>query len=176
MNVENFYNHGSYYEIKGCSDVCISINKNGIEVNGKNIEEYEKEEETSQTKVVESLPVTVAEVSKPRPLGRMPEPLFKDRRGRKDEKTTQEMVALFIGYLEANSLTDIPIDTSKENAVNKAFVCFYRGWMEDDKVMPQPNGNACFRFLHDDCGLPMEKSIKTYANFIRELIANSESN
>ena len=172
MKVENFYNHGSYYEFKGCNNVNISISKNGIEVNGKKIEEYQPEEDC-RTEEARSVPLLLAKTSRPRPLGRTPEPLFKDRRGRKDEKTTQEKVEAFIAHLKVQDLCDIPIDTSKENAVNKAFVCFYRAWMEENVVMTQPNGNACFRFLQDDCGLTMEKGIKTYANFIREMIANS---
>ena len=172
MKVENFYNHGSYYEIKGCSNVSISISKNGIEVNGKKIEEYQQEDDP-QTEEAESAPMLLEKTSKTRPAGRIPEPLFKDRRGKKDEKTTQEKVEAFIAHLKVNDLCDTPIDTSKENAVNKAFVCFYREWMEENTVMTQPNGNACFRFLHDDCGLILEKGIKTYANFIREMIVNS---
>ena len=173
MKVENFYNHGSYYEFKGCNNVNISISKNGIEVNGKKIEEYKQEDDLQTEEEGESSPVLLAKKSKTRPLGRTPEPLFKDRRGRKDEKTTQEKVEAFIAHLKVNDLCDTPIDTSKENAVNKAFVCFYREWMDENTVMTQPNGNACFRFLHDDCGLTLEKGIKTYANFIREMIVNS---
>ena len=172
MKVENFYNHGSYYEIKGCNNVNISISKSGIEVNGKKIEEY-KQENDLLTEGEECYPVLVTKTSKLRPLGRTPEPLFKDRRGRKDEKTTQEKVEAFIAHLKVRDLFETPIDTSKENAVNRAFVCFYRQWMEENTVMTQPNGNACFRFLRDDCGLTMEKGIKTYANFIREMIVNS---
>ena len=80
MKVENFYNHGSYYEFKGCNNVNISISKNGIEVNGRKIEEYQPKEDF-QTEEAGCAPVLLTKTSRPRPLGRTPEPLFKDRRG-----------------------------------------------------------------------------------------------
>ena len=47
-----------------------------------------------------------------------------------------------------------------------AFVALYRHL----DLPEQPNGDACYRFLKEDCGLAFTVGQKTYANFIRKAI------
>jgi len=145
-----------------------------INVSGKtDIALLMKEFMAEDVEVVEELSTPAENPEVKRSSGRTPESLFKDRNGRKDEKRTQEEAASFRKYLRENQLLNLPIDTSKENGINKTFVNFYKQWMKEKAVSVQPNGNACFRFLQEDCGLTIEKDMKTYANFIREFISNS---
>lgn len=105
-------------------------------------------------------------VSKKRSSGRSSEELFKVNR--------QERVTLFTDFLKEHHRFSTEVDTRKGNYVNKAFVAFYAQWMKAHLVPAQPNGNACYRFLKDDCGLSMKFEQKTYANFIRAYIVDAD--
>ena len=113
---------------------------------------------------VESIEKTV---SKKRSSGRTSEALFEDGR--------QEQVILFTDFLKEHRHFSTEVDTRKGNYVNKAFIAFYAQWMKSRLVSAQPNGNACYRFLKDDCGLSMKSEKKTYANFIRAYIVDADS-
>lgn len=105
--------------------------------------------------------------SKRRSAGRTSEELFEEGR--------QEQVMLFTDFLKEHHRFSTEIDTSKGNYVNKAFIAFYAQWMKSRLVSAQPNGNACYRFLKDDCGLSMKSEKKTYANFIRAYITDVDA-
>jgi len=104
------------------------------------------------------------------PRGRTPEPLFKDKEGKKDEVLTQEMAKLFVEFLKKHNSSTKKIDLNKENYVNRAFVAFYRKWKQAGRVVFPPNCYACYRFLKEDCKLHMEKGINVYANALRKWI------
>ena len=112
------------------------------------------------------------DISKSR--GRKPECLFKGKDGGKDEEKTKMKVSHFINYLKEQGIFAITIDTSRDNEVNKAFVSFYKKWVVEDEIPSYPNGNACFRFLKEDCDLNMtsgdSNDMKTYGEFIRKMI------
>ncbi len=86
----------------------------------------------------------------------------------------QEIVDLFVKFLKKHNSFSKVIDTRKNNYINRAFVTFYRIWLDKNMVFLPPNGNACYRFLKDDCGLNMVSEMKTYATFIRNMITNEE--
>ena len=115
--------------------------------------------------------------AKVRSKGRKPESLFKARNGGKDEVKTKAKATDFINHLKEQGLIDTIIDTSRENEVNKAFVLFYKKWINEDNIPSQPNGNACFRFLKEDCALQMASNdvsyMKTYGMFIRKMIVEA---
>lgn len=117
----------------------------------------------------------VIKPSNPRSGGRRKESLFKSKSGGKNEELTKAKASDFTNYLKEQGLIDTVIDTSRENEVNKAFVNFYIKWIAEENIAPQPNGNACFRFLKEDCALEMASNesgyIKTYGDFIRKMIS-----
>ena len=72
----------------------------------------------------------------------------------------------FNRFLAGQGLAGTPLNSAMTNPVNKAFVALYRHL----DLPEQPNGDACYRFLKDDCGLTFTVGQKTYANFIRKAI------
>lgn len=165
MKVKNFYNYGSYNEIHSNEVVNLTIEGGKTKINGKDIEEFTKsiEQQAIDKKV---------DISKSR--GRKPECLFKRKDGGKDEEKTKMKASHFINYLKEQGIFAITIDTSRDNEVNKAFVSFYKKWVVEDEIPSYPNGNACFRFLKEDCELNMTSGdsnyMKTYGEFIRKMI------
>lgn len=107
---------------------------------------------------------------------RKPESLFKGKDGGKDEEKTKVKASHFNNYLKEQGIHEIAIDTKRDNEINKAFVSFYKKWVDEDKIPSYPNGSACFRFLKEDCELKMSSDengyIKTYGGFIRRMIQN----
>ena len=115
---------------------------------------------------LEAEPIEKA-VSKKRSSGRSSETLFKEEQ--------QGLVTMFTDFLKEHHRFSTEVDTSKGNYVNKAFAAFYVQWIKDCLVPAQPNGNACYRFLKDNCGLTMKSNMKTYANFIRAYIVDADA-
>ena len=72
----------------------------------------------------------------------------------------------FNRFLAGQGLAGTPLNSGTTNPVNKAFVALYRHL----DLPEQPNGDACYRFLKEDCGLAFTVNQKTYANFIRKAI------
>lgn len=126
-------------------------------------------DEAEEARVVSCEEGAPAEKNTPikRSSGRSSEALFEDGR--------QEQVMLFTDFLKEHHRFSTEVDTRKGNYVNKAFIAFYAQWMKSRLVSAQPNGNACYRFLKDDCGLSMKSEKKTYANFIRAYIVDADS-
>ena len=116
----------------------------------------------------------VKESGKPRSKGRTPESLFKNKGGEKDEALTQEWATLFVEYLTHHKAMNKEIDTRKDNYVSRTFVVFYQKWVKSGLVSSLPNGNACFQFLQDDCGLTLKVGKCTYANHIRKMITEAK--
>lgn len=167
MKVKNFYNYGSYNEIHSNEVVNLTIEGGKTKINGEDIEEFTKsiEQQYNDKKV---------DISKSR--GRDPESLFKRKNGKKDEEKTKVKVSHFNNYLKEQGIHEIAIDTKRDNEINKAFVSFYKKWVDEDEIPSYPNGSACFRFLKEDCELKMSSDevgyIKTYGGFIRRMIQN----
>ena len=111
---------------------------------------------------------------KARSKGRTPESLFKNKDGEKDEALTQEWATLFVEYLTHHKAMNKEIDTRKDNYVSRTLVVFYQKWVKSNLVSSQPNGNACFQFLHEDCGLALKVNKCTYANHIRKMITEAK--
>lgn len=114
------------------------------------------------------------ESAKPRSKGRTPESLFKNKDGEKDEAITQEWATLFEEYLTHHKAMNKEIDTRKDNYVSRTFVVFYQKWVKSNLVSSLPNGNACFQFLHEDCGLALKVNKCTFANHIRKMITDAK--
>ena len=87
-----------------------------------------------------------------------------------DAERNRKEAERFKRFLAQQGLADTPLDSAMKNPVNKAFVALYHYWQKKGVLPVQPNGNACYRFLKNDCGLTLTKDEKTYANFIRKAI------
>lgn len=83
-----------------------------------------------------------------------------------DLGTRREKADYLLLKLGERGLLCHKIDTSKGNAVNKAFKDFYKKFVGAE----EPNGSACFRFLKEDCGLEFEVDESSYGEFIRKFI------
>lgn len=83
-----------------------------------------------------------------------------------DAETNRKQAERFNRFLAGQGLTGTPLNSAQTNPVNRAFVAVYRHLGLNE----QPNGDACYRFLKDDCGLSFTVGQKTYANFIRKAI------
>ena len=146
----------------------LPINAYGVEPEDT-IGEEPQMDETSDEGLSE-----VKESGKPRSKGRTPESLFKNKGGEKDEALTQEWATLFVEYLKLHKAMNKEIDTRKDNYVSRTFVAFYQKWVKSGLVSSLPNGNACFQFLQDDCGLTLKVGKCTYANHIRKMITEAK--
>lgn len=111
---------------------------------------------------------------KVRSKGRKPESLFKNKKGEKDDALTLEWATLFVKYLKLHKVSSMVVYARKDNYVNKAFVVFYRKWEKAGNALLHPNGNACYRFLQEDCKLQIKPEKKTYANCIRSMINETD--
>ena len=100
--------------------------------------------------------------------GRKPEPLFSDK-----NTTTQEQANIFVCFLKKHNQSNKEIDTTVGNYINRAFAAFYRKWMKENIVPKNPNGNACYRFLKEECKLAFKVDVKTYGDFIRKMITRN---
>lgn len=129
----------------------------------------EKAQDIEEAEVVEECQICPHPQQSGRSM-RKPEPLFKDRNGVKDISLTMEMAEYFRNLLFSNKYGGEVVDTRKKNLVNRMFASAYHAWMKEGKVPKQPNGHACYRFLTEDCGLSISTDIKTYGEFIRNLI------
>jgi hypothetical protein len=83
-----------------------------------------------------------------------------------DAERNRREAERFNRFLAGQGLTGTALNSAMSNAVNKAFVALYRHL----DLPEQPNGDACYRFLKDGCGLTFTVGQKTYANFIRKAI------
>lgn len=150
----NFIVHGSYIDIHDNEVVNLSVDKAKVMVNGKEVDTVEASDDNQ--------PAT-------RKGGRTAEYLFCDDEKQKDEALSLKMARLFVTSLDKEQLAT-PINSSKKNSINRAFVQMYKEWRNEKLVPPQPNGKACVRFLQEDCKLQIGVDEKTYAEFIRRWI------
>lgn len=170
---KNKLKQGPYIDIHDNEVVNLSLNKAEVMVTGKNIriaktmnsptEFFMTEEEKDVEEVKDENLTTEKLNTTSKKGGRKPEELFIDGK-------TQEHADIFVRFLRNHNRSSEEIDTSRKNFVNRAFVSFYHQWGKKGIVPKQPNGNACYRFLKNQCNLSFQVDIKTYGTFIKNLI------
>lgn len=86
----------------------------------------------------------------------------------KNGRLTQCEKRRFLHYLSKHSLDGRMLVSTRDDAINKAVVCFVRIWKDQELTASKPSGRAIFRFLTQDCGLKTEITIESYANKMNE--------
>lgn len=80
----------------------------------------------------------------------------------------------FLHYLSKHSLDGRMLVSTRDDAINKAVVCFVRIWKDQELTASKPSGRAIFRFLTQDCGLKTEITIESYANKMNEWLKGKQ--
>lgn len=92
----------------------------------------------------------------------------------KNGRLTQCEKRRFLHYLSKHSLDGRMLVSTRDDAINKAVVCFVRIWKEQELTASKPSGRAIFRFLTQDCGLKTEITIESYANKMNEWLKEKQ--
>lgn len=92
----------------------------------------------------------------------------------KNGRLTQCEKRRFLHYLSKHSLGGRMLVSTRDDAINKAVVCFVRIWKEQELTASKPSGRAIFRFLTQDCGLKTEITIESYANKMNEWLKGKQ--
>ena len=92
----------------------------------------------------------------------------------KNGRLTQCEKRRFLHYLSKHSLDDRMLVSTRDDAINKAVVCFVRIWKEQELTASKPSGRSIFRFLTQDCGLKTEITIESYANKMNEWLKEKQ--
>lgn len=92
----------------------------------------------------------------------------------KNGRLTQCEKRRFLHYLSKHSLDDRMLVSTRDDAINKAVVCFVRIWKDQELTASKPSGRAIFRFLTQDCGLKTEITIESYANKMNEWLKGKQ--
>lgn len=92
----------------------------------------------------------------------------------KNGRLTQCEKRRFLHYLSKHSLDGRMLVSTRDDAINKAVVCFVRIWKEQELTASKPSGRAIFRFLTQDCGLKTEITIESYANKMNEWLKGKQ--
>lgn len=92
----------------------------------------------------------------------------------KNGRLTQCEKRRFLHYLSKHSLDGRMLVSTRDDAINKAVVCFVRIWKEQELTASKPSGRAIFRFLTQDCGLKNEITIESYANKMNEWLKEKQ--
>lgn len=156
------------------NNIYINSNSHEKETSVVDIDVEEVKEENQMDSSDEPLSEVKGKI-KNRQYGRIPEPLFKNTEGNKNGAFTQEWATLFVEYLKLHKAYSKVIDTTIDNYISKTFVVFYEVWKKKNLVSLIPNGNACYRFLQEDCALQIKAEKKTYANHIRNMINGAKN-
>ena len=85
--------------------------------------------------------------------GRKVKPLFADDKGVEDIQRKEEERNRFLNYLKDHDLSQRLLDTSKENLIHKAIVCFCKKWKQLRYIKGDISASAVFRVLTVTCGL-----------------------
>ena len=80
----------------------------------------------------------------------------------------------FLHYLSKHSLDGRMLVSTRDDAINKAVVCFVRIWKDQELTASKPSGRAIFRFLTQDCGLKTQITIESYANKMNEWLKEKQ--
>lgn len=92
----------------------------------------------------------------------------------KNGRLTQCEKRRFLHYLSKHSLDGRMLVSTRDDAINKAVVCFVRIWKDQKLTASKPSGRAIFRFLTQDCGLKTEITIESYANKMNEWLKGKQ--
>lgn len=92
----------------------------------------------------------------------------------KNGRLTQCEKRRFLHYLSKHSLDGRMLVSTRDDAINKAVVCFVRIWKEQELTASKPSGRSIFRFLTQDCGLKTEITIESYANKMNEWLKGKQ--
>lgn len=92
----------------------------------------------------------------------------------KNGRLTQCEKRRFLHYLSKHSLGGRMLVSTRDDAINKAVVCFVRIWKNQELTASKPSGRAIFRFLTQDCGLKTEITIESYANKMNEWLKGKQ--
>lgn len=92
----------------------------------------------------------------------------------KNGRLTQCEKRRFLHYLSKHSLDGRMLVSTRDDAINKAVVCFVRIWKNQELTASKPSGRAIFRFLTQDCGLKTEITIESYANKMNEWLKGKQ--
>lgn len=92
----------------------------------------------------------------------------------KNGRLTQCEKRRFLHYLSKHSLGGRMLVSTRDDAINKAVVCFVRIWKDQELTASKPSGRAIFRFLTQDCGLKTEITIESYANKMNEWLKGKQ--
>lgn len=92
----------------------------------------------------------------------------------KNGRLTQCEKRRFLHYLSKHSLDGRMLVSTRDDAINKAVVCFVRIWKDQELTASKPSGRSIFRFLTQDCGLKTEITIESYANKMNEWLKEKQ--
>lgn len=92
----------------------------------------------------------------------------------KNGRLTQCEKRRFLHYLSKHSLDGRMLVSTRDDAINKAVVCFVRIWKDQELTASKPSGRAIFRFLTQDCGLKTQITIESYANKMNEWLKGKQ--
>lgn len=92
----------------------------------------------------------------------------------KNGRLTQCEKRRFLHYLSKHSLDGRMLVSTRDDAINKAVVCFVRIWKDQELTASKPSGRSIFRFLTQDCGLKTEITIESYANKMNEWLKGKQ--
>ena len=92
----------------------------------------------------------------------------------KNGRLTQCEKRRFLHYLSKHSLDGRMLVSTRDDAINKAVVCFVRIWKDQELTASKPSARAIFRFLTQDCGLKTEITIESYANKMNEWLKGKQ--
>lgn len=92
----------------------------------------------------------------------------------KNGRLTQCEKRRFLHYLSKHSLDGRMLVSTRDDAINKAVVCFVRIWKEQELTASKPSGRSIFRFLTQDCGLKTQITIESYANKMNEWLKEKQ--
>lgn len=92
----------------------------------------------------------------------------------KNGRLTQCEKRRFLHYLSKHSLDGRMLVSTRDDAINKAVVCFVRIWKDQELTASKPSGRAIFRFLTQDCGLKTQITIESYANKMNEWLKEKQ--
>lgn len=92
----------------------------------------------------------------------------------KNGRLTQCEKRRFLHYLSKHSLDGRMLVSTRDDAINKAVVCFVRIWKDQELTASKPSGRSIFRFLTQDCGLKTQITIESYANKMNEWLKEKQ--
>lgn len=99
--------------------------------------------------------------------------LFVSKEGFENVECTKKEKERFMRYVSDHKLGKILIDSSQDNPILKAIVCFYAKWKSLKLTSAKCSPTAILRFLSDICGLKYDTiEVKSISNTIGRMVRN----